>query len=111
MYFDPTLVSTIQADASQADLGACLFQKDRPIAYTSSSLSPSEYNYAQIEKELLAIVFECSKFIQYIYEFHIKIQQAPWVNNAETSIQSISMAATNAPQIAEIQCGSSLHKR
>jgi len=73
-YFDPKVVSTIQADASQSGLGACLLQKGKPIAYASRSLLPSECNYAQIEKELLAIVFACNKFHQYIYGFHTKIQ-------------------------------------
>ena len=73
-FFDPTLPSVIQADASQYGLGACLMQQGKPIAYASRSLSSSEVNYAQIEKELLAIVFACSKFHYYIYGFHTKIQ-------------------------------------
>ena len=51
-YFDPKVVSTIQADASQSGLGICLLQKGKPIAYASRSLSLPECNYAQIEKEL-----------------------------------------------------------
>ena len=31
------------------------------------SMKPSEIQYAQIEKELLAIVYGCEKFNQYIY--------------------------------------------
>ena len=73
-YFDPTVTSTIQADASQHGLGACLLQKKKPIAYASRSLSSTECNYAQIEKELLAIVFACQKFHQYIYGFQTKVQ-------------------------------------
>ena len=73
-YFDPTVTSTIQADASQHGLGACLLQKEKLIAYASRSLSPTECNYAQIEKELLAIVFACQKFHQYIYGFQTKVQ-------------------------------------
>ena len=72
--FDPTVVSTIQVDASQSGLWACLFQRGKPIAYASRSLSPAECNYSQIEKGLLAIVFACSKLHQYIYGFHTKIQ-------------------------------------
>ena len=73
-YFDLSVVSTIQADPSQSGLRTCLLQKGKPIAYASKSQSASEYNYAQIGKELLAIVFVCSKFYQYIYGFHTKVQ-------------------------------------
>ena len=73
-YFDPTVVSTIQADASQSRLGTCLLQRGKPIVYASRSLSPAECNYAQIEKELLAVVFACHKFHQYVYGFCVKVQ-------------------------------------
>ena len=46
----------------------------KPIAYAPLSLSQSEWNYAQIEKELLGIVFACTKFHQYIYGFLTKVQ-------------------------------------
>jgi len=73
-YFDPTKISTIQADVSKHGLGACLLQQGKPIAYASRSLTPSETAYAQIEKELLAIVFACQKFHQFIYGFNTKVQ-------------------------------------
>ena len=63
-YFDPSKTSTIQADASQNGVGACLLQQGKPVVYASRSLSPSESNYAQIEKELLEIIFTCEKFHQ-----------------------------------------------
>ena len=58
---------TIQCDASQHGLGAVLLQGGQPVAYASRALTPTEENYAQIEKELLAIVFACEKFDAYIY--------------------------------------------
>ena len=70
-YFDSTVTSTIQVDTSQHGLGACLLQRGKPIAYSSINLSPAESNYAQIEEELLAIVFACQKFI---YGFPTKVQ-------------------------------------
>jgi len=73
-FFDPKLTSVIQADASQHGLGACLLQLGNHVAYASRSLSTSEYNYAQIEKELLAIAFACGKFLQYIYGFSTRVQ-------------------------------------
>ena len=58
---------TLQVDASQNGLGAVLLQEGRPVAYASRALSEAETRYAQIEKELLAIVFGAEKFHQYIY--------------------------------------------
>ena len=36
--------------------------------------SPAECNYAQIEKELLAVVFACNKFHQHVYGFRTEVQ-------------------------------------
>ena len=65
----------IQCDASQAGLGACLMQDGKPIAYASRAMSKAEKNYAQIEKEMLSIVFAVRKFHQYIYgKEHVVIE-------------------------------------
>lgn len=37
-----------------------------PIAYASKAFTPSQSSWAQIEKELYAIVYGCKKFRQYI---------------------------------------------
>ena len=58
---------TLQCDASQSGLGAALLQNGQPVAYTSRALTPTETRYAQIEKELLAIVFACEHFEAYIF--------------------------------------------
>lgn len=65
-YYSTTEPLTISSDASQAGLGAVLMLDDRPVAYTSKSLTETEkHGYSQIEKEMLAIVFAFKKF--YIY--------------------------------------------
>ena len=67
-FFNPSITSVIQADASQHGLGACLLQQGKPIAYASHSLSMSEGNYAQIKKELLTIVFHTPIYIRFPYK-------------------------------------------
>ncbi|CAC5355707.1 unnamed protein product [Mytilus coruscus] len=54
-YYDPTKDLTLQVDASKYGLGAVVLQDDKPVAYASKSLSTSEINYSQIEKEILPI--------------------------------------------------------
>ena len=65
-YYDRRKPVTVQADASQRGLGACLLQDDQPIAYVSKSLTDTETRYANIERELLAIVFACQWFNTYV---------------------------------------------
>ena len=48
-------------------LGAVLSQDEKPLAYASGALAPTQQRYAQIEKETLAIVYGVQKFHQYIY--------------------------------------------
>ena len=69
-YYDRTLLVTVQANASLKGLGACLLQKhngeDQPIAFASKSLTDAETRYANIERELLAIIFACKRFSTYL---------------------------------------------
>ena len=58
---------TLQCDASQSGLGATLMQEGQPVAYASRALTSAETRYAQIEKELLAILFACEHFDAYIF--------------------------------------------
>ena len=66
-YYNVNEEVTIQCDASETGLGAVLMQKGQPVCYASRALTDTETRYAQIEKELLAIVWSCHKFDQYIY--------------------------------------------
>ena len=66
-FYDRNKPVTLQVDASMLGLGATLMQEGRPIAYASKSLTPTESRYANIERELLAVVFGCTKFHTYLY--------------------------------------------
>ena len=65
-YYDLKEEVTVQCDASEYGLGAALLQNGQPVAFASRSLSQTERQYAQIEKECLAIVVSCERFSQYL---------------------------------------------
>lgn len=65
--FDSSKSIVIQADASQYGLGCCLLQNGRPVALDSRILTETEKNYAQVEKEMLALCFAAQKFEKYIW--------------------------------------------
>ena len=52
---------------------------EKPIAFTSRSLSPAEKKYAQLDKEGLAIVFGVKKFHDYLFgrKFEIRSDHKP----------------------------------
>ena len=64
----------VQADASLRGLGACLIQDGKPIAFASKSLSGAESHYANIERELLAVVFACIRFNTYLQGHRFTVQ-------------------------------------
>ena len=61
-YYDVQKLVKIQVDASRSGIGDVLLQDDRPIAYTSKSLTATQQRYAPIELEMLAVVFGCQTF-------------------------------------------------
>ena len=81
-YFDPREDITLQVDASLQGLGAVLLQRDRPIAFASKALTDTETRYANIERELLAVVYGCERFHTYLYgqSFVVETDHKPLVS-------------------------------
>ncbi|XP_050548981.1 uncharacterized protein K02A2.6-like [Daktulosphaira vitifoliae] len=73
-YFNPSLPIKLSVDASQFAVGAVIMQSNKPCAYASQSLNMTQQNYAQIEKELYAIVFGCQRFHQYLYGQTVQVE-------------------------------------
>ena len=72
-YYDVNKPVILEADASSHGLGAVIIQNGQPITYASRSLTTAQTHYAQIEKELLAIVFGFERFNQYLYGKHVLV--------------------------------------
>lgn len=69
-YATTTLPFPLQVDASEDAIGGVLLQNDQPVCFTPHRLNNTEKNYAQIEKECLAIVSCMDKWHQYLYGKH-----------------------------------------
>ena len=66
-FYDANKPLTLEVDASMKGLGACLVQSRRPIAYASKTLTQTQSNYSNIERETLAVVHGVERFSTYLY--------------------------------------------
>ena len=78
VHYDSEKELILECDVSEYGVGAVISHtmengSQRPIAYASRTLAPAERNYAQIDKEALAIVYGVKKFHQYIYGRNVVI--------------------------------------
>ena len=64
----------IQCDATEKGLSAALLQDGKPVAFASRAITDTETRYAQIEKQLLAIVFSGEKFDQFTFGRTVHVQ-------------------------------------
>ena len=72
IHFDLERKLILACDASPYGIGAVLSHRmdtrmDKPVAFSSCTLAPTEKKYSQIEKEGLAIIFGVKGFCQYLF--------------------------------------------
>ena len=129
-YFDVNAPVVLQVDASEYGLGAALLQpfssssnaadlQWQPVAFSSSSLTPTEQRYAQIEKEALAIVHRFHKFDQFLFgksDITVQSDHKPLetifkkpLASAPRRLQSMMLSFQRYSFRVEYHKGSSLH--
>ena len=78
-HFDSTKRLVLECDASPYGIGAILSQVDsdgseKPVAFSSRTLTPAEKRYSQLDKEALAVLFGVKKFHCYLYGRHFVVR-------------------------------------
>ena len=91
-YFNTSAETTLQMDASKKGLGACLMQNGKVVCYASRSLTKTEQNYQNLEREALGTIWGMEKFHYFLYgkEFTLETDQKPLVSIYKKHMVDIS---------------------
>ncbi|CAC5365635.1 unnamed protein product [Mytilus coruscus] len=97
-FYDVSKPVTVSCDASQCGLGAMLIQDNKPVAYASRLLTDAESRYANIERELIGVLFGLERFNDYTYgkRLNVESDHKPLEMIVRKSIRVCSATTTEA---------------
>ena len=108
-HHDANLPIKLACDASSYGIGAVLSHLmlgggEHPVAFVSRTLSASEKNYAQLEKEALSIIYGVKKFHQYLFgrKFTLETDHKPLLTILGPKSAVPTLAATRLQRWALI---------
>ena len=102
--FDSNLPIYIETDASKKGIGVVMLQPDnsvnnlRPVFYASKTLTATESNYSNIEREMLGVVFSVLHFKHFTYgrQVHIITDHKPLITLFAKNL------ATTSPRLSRM---------
>ncbi len=86
VHYNESLPLYLACDASSYGIGIVLSHsiagEERPISFASSTLTPAQQNYSQLDKEALSIIYGLKHFHQYLYgrKFTILCDNKPLIH-------------------------------
>ena len=104
VYFDRNKEANIQVDASSRGLGTVLLQHTIPVVFASKSLIETERRYANIDRELLAVLCGCERFQTDIYGGNFVVE----TDHKPLDVSSLKNLTSDLPRLhrmlLRIQC-------